>query len=159
MNNIIDIVSEKKTLDNNNKLFYTINKKILWITYVKPILKLYKEKELSYEKIEELIYFLQIIKFKYNTLGYIIKYSVDQYFRTVNIEDSDYKLQIIIYNVDKSVEIEYIVNYSNTRYVYSIPDKNSNKFRGCVYERLHDNINLILNNAMYELVKDYILKG
>lgn len=158
MNDIVNIITEKNVLETNNKAFYYINKRILWITYVKPLLKKYIQKDLTYEKISEFIYFLQITKFKYNTLGYLIKYSVDEYFRTLTIEDSEYKLQIIIYNIDKGVETEYIVKSSNTRYVYNIPHNNTKKITGSVYERLHDNINLILNNAIYTLIKDFTLK-
>lgn len=157
MNRIINIIEQKKVLDDNNKIFYNINKRILWSTYVKPILKSYDKEELSYSKIQDFIYFLQLSKFKYSTLGYLIKYSIGEYFTTLNIEDSDYKLSINIYNKDKSIESEYIVKSSNTRYMYNIPINNNITYKS-IYYVLSDNINTIINNTMYSLVKDYILR-
>lgn len=161
MSNIINIIEEKNSLETNNKLIYIINKKILWVTYAKPILKSYKLEKLSYKKLEDFIYYLQMSKYKYNTLGYLVNYSVGKYFRTLTIEDTEYKLKINIYNKDKSVDIEYIIKESDTRYIYNIPSDNSSnknsKNVNYIYNQLHDNINSIINNALYLLVKDYVL--
>lgn len=176
MNRMMDIVSEKELLNlERNKLFYIIDKRVLWYTYIKPILKSYKESKLSYQKIEDFIYFLQLSDFKYSTLGYIVKFSVDEYYRTLMIEDSDYKLNIDIYNKDKTVAIEYTVKSSDTRYNYNIYDANmyKNKYNirnsynvpfitidneTCYVNPLDDVINIILNDTIYSLVKDYILR-
>lgn len=183
MSIMIDIISQKKalSLQTNNKLLHTINKRILWMTHTKPILKLYKQKDLSYNKIEEFIYFLQLSKFKYNTLGYIVRYSVDEYFRTLLIEDTDYRLEINIYNKDKSVEADYLVKSSDTRYNCNIYDVENYKYKNKDYyitghpdniqkieiptdnesyyvNPLYTVINLIINDAMYSLIKDYVLR-
>ena len=158
MSKMIDIISRRKGIKKKNKIKYFIDKHLLWNTYVKKIIEEICKEDLSYRKIDNFIFFLQSINYKYNDYGYIISYNIHEYYKVLEIKDSEYVLKMLLYTESETVDVDFTVACSNTTYTYNLPDTKSKLFKGCVYSQLHDNINNILNNTIRDIVKQFILR-
>lgn len=158
MSKMIDIISRRKGIIKKSRIKYVIDKHLLWNTYVKKVIDDICKEDLTYEKINDFIFFLQSCNYNYNDYGYVINYKIDKDYKLLEIKDTEYILKIVLYNVLETADIDFSILCSNTTYSYTIPDNRNKKFRGCVYDQLHDNINNTLNNTMRDIFKQYILK-